>query len=145
MATNSALLTVLSGENLSFEPAIIQYWHTLVIASLYSDQEATSLNSQFPALLIPVKFVAVANLSNILATCARVIVWYGMNASVVLYEVIHISYIQLIASMNSGESVNVSFHAIISKLTLFQETVLPLAVVIQFESGLELSVGVAFC
>jgi type IV secretory pathway VirB3-like protein len=133
------LLTVLSGENLSFDHAIIQYWQTLVIASLYSDQEATSLNSQFPALLIHVKFVAVANLSNIFATCARVIVWYGINASVVLYEVIHISYIQLIASMNSGEFVNVSFHAIISRLTLFQDAAFQVATVIQFESGLEVS------
>jgi hypothetical protein len=71
-----------------------------------------------------------------------------MNASVVLYEVIHISYIQLIASTNSGELVNVSFHAIISRLTLFQETVLPLAAVIQFESGLDVSTEAAvdqFC
>jgi hypothetical protein len=133
------LLTVLSGENLSFDHAIIQYWQTLVIESLYSDQDATSLNLQFPALLIPVKFVAVANLSNIFATCARVIVWYGINASVVLYEVIHISYIQLIASINSGESVNVSFHAIISRLTLLHVFTLPLATVIQFESGFVVS------
>jgi len=98
--------------------------------------------------LIPVKFVAVANLSSIFATCARVIVWYGMNASVVLYEVIHISYIQLIASMNSGELVKVSFHAIMSRLTLFQEAVLPVVAVIQFESGLDVSTAVSadqFC
>jgi hypothetical protein len=62
------LLTVLSGENLSFDHAIIQYWQTLVIDSLHSDPEATSLNWQFAALLIPVKFVAVANLSSIFAT-----------------------------------------------------------------------------
>ena len=76
------------------------------------------------------------------------IVWYGMNASVVLYEVIHISYIQLMASINSGEFVKVSFQAIISRLTLFQETVLQLAAVIQFESGLDVSIGVSvdqFC
>jgi hypothetical protein len=57
-----------------------------------------------------------------------------------LYEVIHISYIQLIASINSGESVNVSFHAIISRLTLLQVFVLPLATVIQFESGFDVSI-----
>jgi hypothetical protein len=91
-----------------------------------------------------VRFVAVANLSSIFATCARVIVWYGINASVVLYDVIHISYIQLIASINSGESVNVSFHAIISKLTeLHESATVQLPVVIQFESGLELSTGAA--
>jgi hypothetical protein len=57
-----------------------------------------------------------------------------------LYEVIHISYIQLIASINSGESVNVSFHAIISRLTLLQVFVLPVATVIQFESGFDVSI-----
>jgi hypothetical protein len=62
-----------------------------------------------------------------------------MNDSVVLYEVIHISYIQFIASINSGESVNVSFPAIISRLTLLHVFTLPLATVIQFESGFVLS------
>jgi hypothetical protein len=53
------------------------------------------------------------------------------------------SYIQLMASINSGESVNVSFHAIISKLTELQESaVVQLPEVIQFESGFELSIGV---
>jgi hypothetical protein len=135
------LLTVLSGENLSFDHAIIQYWHTLVIESLYSDQEATSLNSQFPTLFIPVKFVAVANLSNIFATCARVMVWYGMKDSVVLYDVIHISYIRFMASINSGLSVKASFQAIISRLTELQDHAKShVPVVIQLESGLELSV-----
>jgi hypothetical protein len=62
-----------------------------------------------------------------------------MNDSVVLYEVIHISYIQFIASINSGESVNVSFPAIISRLTLLHVFTLPLATVIQFASGFVLS------
>ena len=89
-------------------------------------------------------FVAIANLSSIFATCARVIVWYGINASVVLYEVIHISYIQLMASINSGESVKVSFHAIISRLTELQESAtLQLAAVIQLESGFDVSIGVS--
>jgi hypothetical protein len=48
----------------------------------------------------------------------------------------------LIASINSGESVNVSFHAIMSKLTELQESAVDqLPEVIQFESGLELSTG----
>jgi hypothetical protein len=120
---------------------MIPYWQTLVIASLYSEPDATSLKSQFQKFLISVIFVAIANLSNILATCARVIVWYGINDSVVLYEVIHMSYIQLIASMNSGELVKVSFPAIISRLTeLPESTVLQLAAVIQFESGLLVSI-----
>jgi hypothetical protein len=50
------------------------------------------------------------------------------------------SYIQLIASINSGVSVNVSFHAIISRLTELQVMVLQLAAVIQFESGLLVSI-----
>jgi hypothetical protein len=41
--------------------------------------------------------------------------------------------------MNSGESVNVSFHAIISRLTLLHVFTLPLATVIQFESGFVVS------
>jgi len=48
------------------------------------------------------------------------------------------------ASINSGESVSVSFHAIISKLTEVQESATaPLAAVIQFESGFDVSVGVS--
>jgi len=50
------------------------------------------------------------------------------------------SYIQLIASINSGVSVSVSFHAIISRLTLLQVAVLQLATVIQFESGFDVSI-----
>jgi hypothetical protein len=65
-----------------------------------------------------------------------------MKASVVLYEVIHMSYIQLMASINSGESVRVSFHAMISRLTEFHDAVLQLATVIQLESGLDVSIGV---
>jgi hypothetical protein len=110
------------------------------MASLNSEPDNTSLNSQFQKFLISVIFVAIANLSNIFATCARVIVWYGMNDSVVLYEVIHMSYIQFIASINSGVSVSVSFHAIISRLTELQVIVLQLAAVIQFESGLLVSI-----
>ena len=74
IAINSAFVTVWSGENLSLDQAIIPYWHTLVIASLYSEPEATSLKSQFQKFLISVMFVAIANLSSIFATCARVIV-----------------------------------------------------------------------
>jgi hypothetical protein len=37
IAINSAFVTIWSGENLSLEPAITQYWQTLVIESLYSD------------------------------------------------------------------------------------------------------------
>jgi hypothetical protein len=82
----------------------------------------------------------VANLSNILATCARVIVWYGINDSVVLYDVIQLSYIQLIDSINSELSVNVSFHAIMAKLTLLQVVeVSPVQETISLESGLEVS------
>jgi hypothetical protein len=48
------------------------------------------------------------------------------------------------ASINSGELVNVSFQAIISRLTELQDsTTLQLAVVIQFESGLDVSVAVS--
>jgi hypothetical protein len=39
------------------------------------------------------------------------------------------------ASINSGVSVNVAFHAIISKLTAFPVVTFQLAFVIQFESG----------
>jgi hypothetical protein len=46
------------------------------------------------------------------------------------------------ASINSGESVRVSFHAMISRLTEFHDAVLQLATVIQLESGLDVSIGV---
>ena len=89
-----------------------------------------------------VKLVAIANLSSILATCARVNVWYGIKASVVLNEVIHISYIQLIASINSGLFVRVSFHAIISRLIELQDyvTLFHVEAVIPLESGFVLSI-----
>ena len=56
-----------------------------------------------------------------------------------LYDVIHMSYIQFMASINSGESVNVSFPAMMSRLTLLHVAVLQLAIVIQFESGFVVS------
>jgi hypothetical protein len=68
-------------------------------------------------------------------------VWYGIYDSVVLYEVIPLSYIQLSDSINSELSVNVSFHAIIAKLTLFQlvHVLSHVPETISLESGLELS------
>jgi hypothetical protein len=64
-----------------------------------------------------------------------------MNDSVVLYEVIPLSYIQLRDSINSELSVNVSFHAIIAKLTLFQVSVVShVHEMISLESGFESSV-----
>jgi hypothetical protein len=68
-------------------------------------------------------------------------VWYGIYDSVVLYEVIPLSYIQLSDSINSELSVNVSFHAIIARLTLLQvvEVLSHVQGMISLESGLELS------
>jgi hypothetical protein len=65
-----------------------------------------------------------------------------MNDSVVLYEVIPLSYIQLRDSINSELSVNFSFHAIIAKLTSLHVVVAFSQVqeTISLESGFELSI-----
>jgi hypothetical protein len=70
-----------------------------------------------------------------------VIVWYGIKDSVVLYEVIPLSYIQFNDSINSELSVNVSFPAIIARLTSLQVVVVLSQVqeTISLESGFESS------